>query len=242
MRRYHHIAEATWPAAARHRAGPWLIREGRGGGKRVSSVTIAGDWTANDIALAEAEQARIGQPPLFMLRDGEDDLDEELASRGYRMLDPVNIYAAPTELLTEEAVPAVTAFATWPMLEIMREIWEDGDVGPERIAVMERAGGRKTAILGRIGDRAAGTAFVAVDDGTAMLHALHILPGHRRRGLAVSMMRAAGFWAESQGARELTLLVTRANLPANALYASLGMQIVGNYHYRINDAEKARAR
>ena len=26
------VAEATWPPAATHRHGPWLIREGQGGG------------------------------------------------------------------------------------------------------------------------------------------------------------------------------------------------------------------
>ncbi|TMV56955.1 GNAT family N-acetyltransferase, partial [Thioclava sp. BHET1] len=31
--------DASWPAAALHHAGPWLIREGRGGGKRVSAAT-----------------------------------------------------------------------------------------------------------------------------------------------------------------------------------------------------------
>ena len=31
--------DATWPAAARQTMGPWIIRDGQGGGKRVPAAT-----------------------------------------------------------------------------------------------------------------------------------------------------------------------------------------------------------
>ena len=31
--------EATWPAASRRQVGPFVIRDGQGGGKRVSAAT-----------------------------------------------------------------------------------------------------------------------------------------------------------------------------------------------------------
>ena len=40
-------------------------------------------------------------------------------------------------------------------------------------------------------------------------------------------------WAAEQGADRLALAVTQANSGAIALYTSLGMQPVGEYHYRI---------
>jgi ribosomal protein S18 acetylase RimI-like enzyme len=98
---------------------------------------------------------------------------------------------------------------------------------------MARVSGPKTAILGRINDRAAGTAFVALHEQTAMLHALHVLPGQRRQGIAAHMMRAAALWAQDQGAQRFSVVVTSANTAALALYASLGMTIVGHYHYRM---------
>lgn len=49
---------------------------------------------------------------------------------------------------------------------------------------MDRAAGPKTSLLGRIKDRAAGTGFVAISDGIAVLHAVYILPDWRRMGLA----------------------------------------------------------
>ena len=66
-----------------------------------------------------------------------------------------------------------------------------------------------------------------------MLHALEVLPHQRRKGVGVWMMRQAAYWAADQGAEELVVICTRANTGANALYASLGMRAVGQYHYRI---------
>lgn len=226
------VIEATWPAAARHRAGPWLVREGQGGGKRVSAASAAGDWQPADIALAEAAQASLGQGALFMLRPDEGALDAALEAQGYRIVDPVMSLAAPTGTLAGPP-PPMTTFPIWPPLAIMRDLWAEGGTGAHRLAVMDRATGPKTAILGRINDRAAGTAFVALHDRTAMLHALHVVPAQRRQGIAGHIMRAAAVWAQDQGAERFSVVVTRANAGALALYASLGLAIVGHYHYRI---------
>lgn len=226
------VMDATWPAAALHRAGPWLLREGRGGGKRVSAASAEAQWQPSDIALAEAAQAELGQPPLFVLRAGDEALDAELEARGYRIIDPVIAYAAPVAQLTAVPVPPIRVFPIWPPLAIQTEIWAEGGIGPERLAVMARTADR-TSLLGRINDRAAGSAFVALHGDTAMLHALHVLPEQQRHGLGAHMTRAAAFWARDRGAVNLSLVVTRENAPARALYASLGMQIVGQYHYRM---------
>lgn len=226
------LLDATWPPAAQRGEGPWCIREGRGGGKRVSAATAEGSWTEADIAAAEAAQRALGQDPLFMIRRGEEALDAALAARGYRVVDPVVIYHAPVADLATQPPPPISTFCLWPMLQIMRDLWAEGGVGPGRLAVMDRAAGPKTAILGRVNDRAAGVAFVAAAGTAAMLHALHVVPEQRRQGIAVKMMRAAAFWAQDQGISDLYLAVTEANAGARALYASLGMAIVENYHYR----------
>jgi ribosomal protein S18 acetylase RimI-like enzyme len=46
-------------------------------------------------------------------------------------------------------------------------------------------------------------------------------------------MRGVGRWALENGARNVALAVTRANVAANELYEALGMNVVGSYHYRI---------
>jgi ribosomal protein S18 acetylase RimI-like enzyme len=223
--------DATWAAAATVETGGWTVREGRGGGKRVSAATT--DREDADIAAAEDAQAALGQPPLFCLRDGQSALDAALAGRGYRIVDPVVLYEAPVAAIAAEPPARLSAFPLWPPLAITREIWAEGHIGPERLAVMERVGLPKTAILGRAGDRAAGAVFAAVAGDIAMTHALHVDPAARRQGLARNLMRAAAAWAAAQGAARLALAVTAANAPANALYRALGMRVAGRYHYRV---------
>ncbi len=223
--------DATWPAARVHRAGPWDIREGQGGGRRVSSATAREDWHADDIALAEAAHTALGQQSVFQVRGGEDRLDAALEARGYALIDPVLAWSAPVAALAGD-LPPLAAFAIWPPLAIMRGIWAEGGTGPARLAVMGRAAAPRAAFLARVGDRPAGVAFTAIHGGTAMLHALHVRPEFRRNGAARTMLRAAANLAAAAGARRLALMVAAANAPANALYASLGMEVVGQYHYR----------
>lgn len=233
MTEWLNLMEATWPAARRWQAGPWILRDGKGGGGRVSATTAAhDDWSEGDIAIAEAAHHGSGQVPLFMVRDGEDRLDAALAARGYALHDPVDLFMAPVSRLAAEAPRRLTTFAIWPMLAIMRDHWAEAGIGPERIAVMERAAAPKTTILGRLEDRAAGGVFAAVNGDVAYVHALHVLPGFRRKGLARDMMRAAAQWAATHGARSLALPVTRANDAGQGLYRSLGMEVVDHYHYR----------
>ena len=225
--------DATWPAASIHRAGPWSVREGRGGGKRVSAASTTEDGAEALIGIAEAAQNAIGQPWLFCLRDGQDTLDTALSLQNYRIIDPVVIYAAPMAPLTCDPPARLSAFTIWPPLAVIKEVWAEGGIGPARLAVMDRAAGAKTAILGRAGDRVAGAGFVAIHGDIAVVHALHVLPEQRRKGLARNMMRAAAQWAAAYGANQLAVAVTKANTDANALYLSLGMAIVDQYHYRV---------
>ncbi|MGY9045491.1 hypothetical protein P775_02505 [Puniceibacterium antarcticum] len=227
------VTEATWPPAGRTEQGSVILRDGAGGGKRVSAATVAEGWTDADLAAAEEAMTLRGKTPLFMIHPGEDALDTALAARGYKVIDPVNIWLCPLSQLTETPIPRVTAFAIWEPLAIMREIWARGGIGPERIAVMERAQGLKTGLFGRTDDKSAGTGYCALHTGIAMVHALEILKEHRSKGLGKWMMRCAAFWAQEQGGTHMAVLCTQANTGANGLYASLGMGVVGQYHYRI---------
>lgn len=224
--------DATWPAAGIRRLGPWIIREGAGGGQRVSAASPAGAVRDGDIDAAEAAMRSLDQTPLFILSAEDAALDGWLAARGYAVVDPVNLYAAPVAQLAAEPVPRLAAFAIWPPLAIMRDIWAAAGIGPARVAVMERVQGPATGILARHRDQPAGAAFVAADAEVAMIHAIEVVPGHRRSGVGSHMLRLAAQWAQDQGCDTLSLAVTRANHAANVLYASLGMRVVGQYHYR----------
>lgn len=224
------LIDSTWPAASVAEVAGWTIREGKGGGSRVSAATWDGSGTPDFTAMETACTA-LGQRPLVMVRSGEDALDQALEARGYEVQDPVVLLAAKTGELAM-APPLETSFDIYPPLAIQTEIWQDGGIGPDRLAVMDRVNLPKTTLFGRKNERPAGSAFVACDGDRAMLHALEIRPALRRLGLAQIMMRHAALWAQDQGAAELHLLVTRENSPARSLYASLNFQAVGHYHYR----------
>lgn len=220
--------EATWPPLARRPLGPFTLRDGADGGKRVSAASLDGTFSGPDIDALEAAM----DEPLMLIRAGETALDTALDARGWRTVDPVVAYAAPTASLTA-ALPGLTAFPHWPPLEIARSLWAEGGIGPARIAVMGRVKGAKAALLGRVGDRPAGVAFVACHGAEAMVHALEVRESQRQQGLGRNLVHAAANWAAEQGAARLSLVVTRQNVAARALYARLGMQSVGEYHYRM---------
>lgn len=224
------LIDATWPPARMIPLNDWTIREGASGGSRVSAATGSGE-----IGPAEAAMRDLGQSPTFMIRAGEEALDQTLSDQGYRIKDPVTVYSCHVAQLTGQRPPPVSCFEVQGRLAIQEEIWAAGGIDAARLAIMDRAPGPKATVLGRAGDQAAGTLFAAQSGDTVMLHAIETLDRFRRQGVARRMMTAAAFWAQDQGATTLTLLVTRANGGANALYSSLGMTAAAGYHYRIKD-------
>lgn len=231
MARYFEASEQTWPAARRWDHGPFTLRDGKGGGQRVSAATASGAPSDAEITAAETAMQQAGQRPLFMMRGDTPELDAALERRGYTVKDPTVVYTLPIAQLTDVPIPRVTAFDIWEPLAIMDEIWATDGIGPERRAVMARTE-CKTGILSRWNEKPAGAAFAAVHADVCMVHGVVVLPHQRRQGVAEWMMRRAAFWGQAQGAAEISVLCVRANTGANALYQSLGFAEVGGYHYR----------
>lgn len=223
--------DATWPPARQFTKGPWVLREGQGGGKRVSAATALDETAAQAISSAEEDMRAMGQQPLFMLQGEDAPLDRALEQRGYEVIDPVVVLTCPIERLTDQPIPPVTTFVIWEPLAIMAEIWAAGGIGPARLEVMRRAK-TKTAILARNRQKPAGTAFAAVHQNIAMVHAVEVLAAHRRAGIAGWIMRQAAFWARDEGATQMAVLCTKANTAALGLYSGLGFETAAQYHYR----------
>lgn len=227
------VIDGTWPAAVKQSIGPWTVRLDASNSSRVNAATAELAFEGPDIVTAEVAMIDGGQRPLFMLRHGEDRLDEVLAARGYIIKDPVNMYAAEVAKIAGVGPGVDRTSEVWPPRADQAVIWAAGGVGPGRIAIMDRARDPKTTIVGRIDGVAAGTAYVAIAANCAMIHALEVDKSHRRMGLARDLTQAAAVWAQAQGATYMTLVTTQENNGANALYTSLGMTLVGQYHYRI---------
>ena len=227
----HRALEATWPPATTIPCGPFTLRDGAGGGKRVSAATLDGPFSRAALDYVDAAMRVRGQTPLFMIRAGQDDLDSALAARGHEVIDPTLFYVAPVPTLA--AVPRPSSlFHCWPPLALQKQIWAAAGIGADRLAVMDRAPEPRTAFIARFQNRAAGVAFCAIDGALAMLHALEIEPSFRRKGVARYMVRGIADWAGQQGAESFALAVTERNIAARGLYVGLGMIEAGRYHYR----------
>ncbi|MFQ5437379.1 MAG: GNAT family N-acetyltransferase [Paracoccaceae bacterium] len=226
--------DATWPAAEMRQLGPWTLRRGLGGGKRVSAATTkAEDVEGAAINDGESAMRRWGQEPVFMLRAGNAPLDDRLDALGYRLVDPVLLFAGNLARIAAVQVEPLDAIPSVEPLAIMRELWKRNGIGISRVAVMARARGPKTHLFSRHRDAPAGCAFVAVDGDVAMLHALAVDPPFRRDGVARRLMARAATWAGDHGARIMAVATTGDNLPAQSLFRGLGMEAIANYHYRL---------
>ena len=93
--------DGTWPAAQFVTVGPWKLRDGQGGGKRVSAASTDYMVTPEDIQTAVNGLAEFGQPPLFMVKPDQGALDAQLAMLGYEVIDPCNAHASPVEAMSD---------------------------------------------------------------------------------------------------------------------------------------------
>lgn len=231
-----HALRETWPPASRAQVGAVVVRQGQGGGRRASAATLDGALSPDDLVHAEAAMRQAGDRPLFQVPGDDAALDCSLAAAGYASAHPSRLYLVEAAALAGP-LPAASAYTVWEPLAIMRDIWAAGGIGPARQAVMARAPGPKTGLVARADDHAAGAGFVAMHRGIAMVHALEVLPARRRHGAGRLMMRAAARWAVRHRAAHLALAVSEGNAAACALYASLGMEEAGGYHYRIKETD-----
>jgi GNAT superfamily N-acetyltransferase len=217
------VTDATWPSASVTAKNGWIIKNGAGGGKRVSAALMGDpDAKIND---AETAMLALGQDCLFQIRTDEGALDTALDQRGYELIDRVVLLVAPLSQLnqTNDVQSSDKANAA------LTQIWADGGIGPARLNVMDRATCTKSII--HIDDRA--VAYVGIHHGICMAHAVEVSKNHRRQGLGKQIMHAVAGWADQQGAAFLAVITVMDNTAARTLYQNLGMTEIGHYHYRI---------
>ena len=224
--------DATWPAFRRYALDGWIFREGRGGGKRVSATSLV--ETSASIDLAIEEMGFLGQAFLFMIRGSDVELDANLATRGFVIVDPVVLLGQETAKNGEQDASFLPN--TIPSKEQL-EIWSEGGIGPARIKVMARAKGPSCFAALKEENETCATAFAAIHNDIAMVHAVEVSKEYRRRGLGRKIMQGLSHWAGKMGAKNMVVLTVRDNVAAQSLYESMGMIEVGAYHYRkdIND-------
>ena len=164
--------DVTWPAAFKSTVPGFSIREGKGGGQRVSAATTIGSFHTTQIGPAENAMRALGQDPLFMVRPGDGLMATHLEELGYVKKDTTLLYAIPTTEIAATKPPPITSFQVWPPLAAQREVWAEGGTHAARLAIMKRADCPKTTFLGRVNDRPAASAFAGVAHNCTMLLSL----------------------------------------------------------------------
>lgn len=221
--------DATWAPLAIHNHEGWLIREGAGGGQRVSAATLLTDAKNAKICSAADKMLSIGQNPLFMIRGSDITLDAELEALGYAIVDPVAILTGPIDrLIQKQPKPTHHVDRLITTNNEAKYIWAKGGIDQNRLNVMRRVKCPKTILSA--GDM--GVAFAAACGDVAMVHAVEVANNHRRKGIANALMYEAFKWAKDQNCNWISVLTVRKNLPAHKLYETLGMTEAAAYHYR----------
>ncbi|MEM6438398.1 MAG: GNAT family N-acetyltransferase [Pseudomonadota bacterium] len=230
------LAEAmavTWPpASVDDAAAPgWRLRDGRGGGKRVSAATSLGG--RDPAPVAAAMRAR-GERPMIQVPGSDGEMNAALEAAGWAEVDATVLYVAPSAQMAALPLQTGLRFAMGTArLALLAEIWEAEGIGAARQAVMDRCAAPKAVLMARTDDVTAGAGFVAVHGRLALLHAVVVRPEARRRGAGRSRLAAAGRFGLDQGAGWTGLAVAAANAPARALYEAAGMTEAASYLYRV---------
>ena len=223
--------ERTWPpVAVDDSAAPgWRLREGAGGGRRVSCASSLG---GEDFEAAAAAMRAHGARPCIRAARGEAELAARLEAADWVRIDPTVLMVGEAARLVLVDLPKGVKFSLGRIrLALLDEIWEGGAVTPARRAVMARAPEPKATIMARTDAATAGVGFVCADGEVAMLHAVVVREALRRQGAGTAALAGAARFALDVGAQWVGLAVTEANAAARALYGKAGMTEVGGYAY-----------
>lgn len=253
--RLEEIAAAGWPAPVSEPYGDWLLRAADGWTRRANSVLPLGEPPEPvPVAIAHVEgwYAARSLPVRFQVPlTGRDELDAELARRGYVSEAPVHVQVASLDTVlshttSQDDLPPV-ALATTPDADWLAAYHRAersgaskhyrGGQRPPPIAVTVMTAARQPIFATlRIDDDVVAIARAVVDEGWLGVTAVEVAESFRRRGIAVHVLRSLVDWGTSVGAHSTYLQVETTNTAARGLYERLGYTTHHDYHYRLRKA------
>jgi N-acetylglutamate synthase len=248
------VVARGWPPVERDQLGEWELRAASGFTRRANSALPLGDpGLPQDAALAAVRRwyAERGQPAYLQAATGAEGTDELLCAaledRGWVREVSAEVWigalpavvdrgAARQGTAGEGAAKATGQTAEVELSRTADEAWLTryqrkglSDValkvlggGPSVwFATVPSAGGGAPVAIGRC----------VVDGRWAGFAAVEVAPGHRREGLATTVMTALAQRAMEEGASAAWLQVESDNTAALALYTGLGFGRHHAYHH-----------
>jgi N-acetylglutamate synthase len=234
-------AVKAWPAEETADIDGWVWRYTGGGSLRANSVSALG-FAGRDVdaAIAEVEwRYRARRAPVIFQMSPErmpSDLDQRLAKCGYRLREPCTTLAKiidksvrqPPDITIEESPSA-----DWLQIYLAGISPDRRKIAP---AILKRVPGPKAFAIARINGEAVSTALGVMDGTVVIAECVSTRADKRRIGSGSTVMRGIEAWGAKHGATIIGLQAVTANKPAQAMYAALGYQKVGEHHYRMLDA------
>jgi GNAT superfamily N-acetyltransferase len=225
----------------------WLIRFGDGHTKRANSANPLypmGGSEAGLIDRVESAYRRSGRAAIFRLTPlaALPRLDERLAARGYRLVEPSRALILPgLDDLPRPGVPAGYRLSLEPAVGAA---WLAARHRLHPLAPAEQAAQQRLlgliavpsafAVLSRR-DVPVAVALGTVNGGWFSVNYVATAAEWRGQGLMQAVMGELGSWACREGAVAAQLFVLAGNVAAEALYHRLGYRERYRYHYRIRE-------
>ena len=236
----------AWPdLVSMHRNG-WRIRLSEGFTGRANSVTalVRGAYLSpSDLDGIERIYASRGLPTLFRITElVADEFDAILEARGYRLLNPSEFWSV--RLDGRSTGDALVHIADRPSPEWIADFGRlngRSDFRAETMALMADkivlpAGFAALTEDGAV--RAIG--MFVIDRGLMEVQAIAVDAAVRGRGLGRRLVSSLLARGRDLGAETAILSVAATNAPALRLYAGLGFEKFGAYHYRVKALQDQR--
>ncbi|RKS04776.1 acetyltransferase (GNAT) family protein [Nocardiopsis sp. Huas11] len=236
MREWSERIAGDWPPAEVETAQGWRLGYGGGVTFRANSAYALDPGAPGPLAAVERFFHARGAPAAVQIWPGMDDLDADLADRGFTahraalvMVRDIGGARAPREGFEVLARPDARWCGLWPQETADPRVVE----GQHRI--MDRV-----PVMGYAVDTAGNARGCgALGEGWVGLYNMLTAASARGRGLAGGIIDSLLVWGRDKGAHSAYLLVVRDNVPALRAYERAGFAEVARYHYRVGPAPGA---
>lgn len=230
-----HISLRAWASLENYPYDGWILRSAEGYTGRANSVQVLDESSlllTEKIAYCEAWYAERNLPTIFRLTDAMQppELEDELIERGYHRYNDTLVQTAP---LTEQVFTSDERFHYQPTLtDAWLSAWGTWNgVSEAHQAIAKRMLSQQSlpSCYGWINESAVGLAVLEND--SVGLFDIVVAPNARGQGIGRALVNSLIAWAQGNGAQRAYLQVTEVNIPALALYHSLGFSTHHRYWY-----------
>ena len=240
-RRLEEVAMNAWPALQQMLFNGWIVRLAQGYTKRANSVNPLFESqldVVDKVIACEHIFTAQGLPTVFRLTPfaSPAQLDQVLAQRGYRVIDPTlvmhldlqhaSIQNTPQGTLREEALhdwlPIFCRLSEEPLAQHRTHAAMLDLIPATRLLVSLVTNG--TVVACGMG---------VLEQDYFGLFSLVTTPQQRNRGYGTQLVVGMLQWAREHRATQAYLQVMQSNTPARHVYTKLGFQEAYRYWYRI---------